>query len=408
MAVEIRDVRLSLDHCVKCNICNTVCPVSNVTPLFPGPKYVGPQAERFRQGGASPDASLDYCSGCGICTQVCPHGVKIAEINAKARAAMYAGRIPLRNKILARPELLGKIARPIAPLANLALGLRPVRWLMALALGIHRDAPMPRFSWRTFQGWARRHKPPARTKRSVVYVHACSTNHYEPRVGKAAVYVLERNGCRVIVPPQGCCGLPLQSNGDFEHARRYARDLVARLLPYVEAGLDIVASSTSCGLMLKREYREILELDTPEFRKVSEHTYDLLEYLRDLHERGELATDFGRLELTVPYHAPCQQKSHGIGKPALDLLSLIPGLRAIETTADCCGTAGTYGYKTEKYRIAMDVGGKLFGEIVAPSPQLSACDSETCRWQIVHGTGLPSVHPVELMARAYGWQEAWG
>ena len=41
-------MRGSLDHCVKCTICETFCPVSNVTPLFPGPKYVGPQAERFR------------------------------------------------------------------------------------------------------------------------------------------------------------------------------------------------------------------------------------------------------------------------------------------------------------------------------------------------------------------------
>ena len=80
-------MRASLDHCVKCTICETYCPVSNVTPLFPGPKYVGPQAERFRvDDEPSPDASLDYCSGCGICTQVCPQGVHIAEINTQARA----------------------------------------------------------------------------------------------------------------------------------------------------------------------------------------------------------------------------------------------------------------------------------------------------------------------------------
>src|SRR5207245_11515426 len=60
---EVEDVRLTLDHCVKCNICTTFCPVANVTPLFPGPKYVGPQAERFRSADVSPDASLDYCSG---------------------------------------------------------------------------------------------------------------------------------------------------------------------------------------------------------------------------------------------------------------------------------------------------------------------------------------------------------
>ena len=59
-------MRDSLDHCVKCTICETFCPVADVTPLFPGPKYVGPQAERFRvDDEPSPDSSLDYCSGCG-------------------------------------------------------------------------------------------------------------------------------------------------------------------------------------------------------------------------------------------------------------------------------------------------------------------------------------------------------
>jgi glycerol-3-phosphate dehydrogenase subunit C len=400
--IEVEDVRQTLDHCVKCNICTTFCPVSNVTPLFPGPKYVGPQAERFRSGEASADHALDYCSGCGICTQVCPQGVKIAEINNQARAKMVAGKLSLRNQLIARPALLGQLAMPVAPLANGVLKLRPVRWLMEAVLGIHRDAPMPRFSWWTFQEWARRHSTPPQPKRTVVYFHGCSANYYEPQVGQAAVAVLERNGCRVIMPPQGCCGLPLQSNGDYANARRYARDLVRRLLPYVDQGYDIVATSTSCGLMLKREYREILDLDEPDFRRVSEHSYDICEYLRGLHEQGELDTNFQPLNLAVPYHAPCQQKAHGMGRPALDLLGLIPGLRVTEMNADCCGTAGTYGYKREKYDIAMAVGDKLFRDIRATSPELSICDSETCRWQIVHGTQLPSVHPVELMARAYG------
>jgi glycerol-3-phosphate dehydrogenase subunit C len=400
--IEVDDVRLTLDHCVKCNICNTYCPVSNVTPLFPGPKYVGPQAERFRIGVASPDHSLDYCSGCGICTQVCPQGVKIAEINNKARAQMVAGKIPLRNKLIARPALLGQLSMPVAPLANLVLGLAPVRWLMEAVLGIHRRAPLPKFSWWSFQGWARRHPAPAQTKRTVVYFHGCSANYYEPKVGQAAVAVLERNACKVIMPPQGCCGLPLQSNGDYDNARRYARDLVNRFLPYVDQGFDIVATSTSCSLMLKREYREILDLDLPEFRRVAEHTYDICEYLRDLHDQGELDTHFQPVRLSVPYHAPCQQKAHGMGKPALDLLHLIPELNVVEMTADCCGTAGTYGYKKEKYAIAMAVGDPLFRDIRAAAPELSLCDSETCRWQIVHGTQLPSLHPVELLARAYG------
>jgi glycerol-3-phosphate dehydrogenase subunit C len=76
-------VELTLDQCIKCNICTTACPVSAVTDLFPGPKYAGPQAGRFHAPGQpSPDHSVDYCSGCRVCNMVCPTGVKIAEMNA--------------------------------------------------------------------------------------------------------------------------------------------------------------------------------------------------------------------------------------------------------------------------------------------------------------------------------------
>ena len=117
-------MRDSLDHCVKCTICETFCPVAAVTPLFPGPKYVGPQAERFRVvDEPSADASLDYCSGCGVCTQVCPQGVHIAEINTQARAKLKERTgIKPRDRILSLPDVGGRLGTPAAPLANLTLG----------------------------------------------------------------------------------------------------------------------------------------------------------------------------------------------------------------------------------------------------------------------------------------------
>jgi glycerol-3-phosphate dehydrogenase subunit C len=397
-------VRGSLDHCVKCTICETFCPVSNVTPLFPGPKYVGPQLERFRTDDGSPDASLDYCSGCGICTTVCPQGVKIAEINSQARAKMKAQRgIPLRDRIIARPSAMGRVGTPLAPIANFFLKNRALRWLLERTLKVHRKAPMPLFASRTFQSWARRHPPLTRATKAVVYFHGCSANHFEPRVGQMAVAVLEHNGFRVIVPRQDCCGLPLQSNGLFDDARRYVRKLARRLEPYARRGYDIVATSTSCGLMLKREAREILELeDDEDLRTVSAHMFDICEFLLDLHERGALRTDFRPLDMRVPYHAPCQQRGHGIGKPAIELLGLIPGLEVVDSDVECCGVAGTYGLKTEKYDIAMEVGAPLFRQVREVATEVAACDSETCRWQITRATGIPSVHPVQLLYRAYG------
>jgi glycerol-3-phosphate dehydrogenase subunit C len=395
-------IRASLDHCVKCTICETFCPVSNVTPLFPGPKYVGPQAERYRTSGASSDASVDYCSGCGICTTVCPHDVKIAEINSRARAKLWGQRgVPLRNQLIARPSVLGRLGTPVAPLANWALHNRGVRALVQRVVGIHHNAPMPRFAGRTFQRRSREHVGPSGAP-AVVYFHGCGTNYYEPLVGEMVVAVLEHNGFRVIVPPQDCCGLPLQSNGNFPAARAYVHRLVGHLAPHARDGLPIVANSTSCGLMLKREAREILDVEDEDMNAVSRSTYDLCEFLLSLHQRGELRTDFAPLPLTVPSHAPCQQRGHGMGKPALDLLALVPELEMIELDADCCGIAGTYGLKKEKYEISMAVGRSLFDDIAATGAEVAACDSETCRWQIAQATGVTAVHPVELLYRAYG------
>jgi glycerol-3-phosphate dehydrogenase subunit C len=396
-------MRGSLDHCVKCTICETFCPVSNVTPLFPGPKYVGPQAERFRTPAEpSADSSLDYCSGCGVCTQVCPQGVHIAEINAQARAKLR-GRtgVPLRDKIIARPTVGGRLATPVAPLANRMLANRPLRRLAERVLGIHHQAPLPRFAGRTFQRWARQHRAPSGARR-IAYFHGCGANYYEPRLGEMTVALLERNGFAVEVPRQDCCGLPLQSNGMFKDARAYVRRLARALAPYAREGVDIVATSTSCSLMLKREAREILELDDPDVQLVSQRVFDICEYLLALHDRGELDVGFDALPLTVTYHAPCQQQGHGIGKPALDLLALVPELRTIDLDATCCGIAGTYGLKREKYEIAMDVGRNLFAQVRRERPDLAVCDSETCRWQIEHGTGVHAVHPVELLHRAAG------
>jgi glycerol-3-phosphate dehydrogenase subunit C len=400
-------VEQTASNCIKCNVCNTVCPVSAVTDLFPGPKYEGPQGQRFRAGidgdGDPPDASLDYCSGCGLCTQACPEGVMVAEINTIARSKMIEARggLRLRDQLVSRPAVLGVLARPVAPLANLAMRSKLVRTVLERALGLHRNASMPHFSSTTFRSWARSHRAPAGTTRTVAYFHGCATQAFEPETGAALVRVLERSGIAVTFPRQGCCGLPLISNGDFATARGYARRLVRNLQPAAREPGVIVANSTSCGMTLKAKYRELLAMEDAATTNVSRAVYDICELLVDLHDQGELDTRLGELRARALYHPPCQLMAHGIGTPALDLLALVPGLEVELSRSGCCGTAGTYGTKVEKYQIAMDVGRPLFEQAAAGRFDFVVCDSETCRWHIAGSTGLPVYHPVQVLDRAY-------
>jgi glycerol-3-phosphate dehydrogenase subunit C len=413
------DIRRTAEICVKCNICTASCPVVPVTDLFPGPKYVGPQAQRFRDPHfASPDASLDYCSGCGVCTMVCPHGVKVMEINTVAKAELRNRQLTenpfdlhlWRNWLLGRNELLGQIGSPVAPIANLTLRVPLVRRLMQEVLGIDVEAPFPTFSFTTLRRWFYHiHKAPARPSdrpvRQVIYFHGCAANYYEPSVGQAIVAVLEHNGFEVLVPPQSCCGLPMQSNGDFAGARASAYDNIAKLAPYARQGIPIVVGGTSCGLELKSDYREILGIHTADASLLGEHVYDINEFLWLEHEAGRLRTDFqpllGEMPL-LPVHTSCHQKLHRMGRPALDLLGIIPGLNFAEMGFDCCGIAGTYGYKHEKHAIAQAVGQPLFDKVINAGSRFAVCDNETCRWNLAQNTGLHVVHTVQVLADAYG------
>ena len=396
--------QLTSDVCIKCNICSSACPVAAVTDLFPGPKVVGPQAQRFREPGAvSVDHAVDYCSGCGVCSLVCPHGVQIAEMNiiAKAEMAKRDG-IPLRNRLLGRSELLGRLGSLFAPLSNVPVQNKFWRGLGERVLGISRQAPFPRFARRTFRSWFKRSGREVAGLYKVVYFHGCSTNYYEPRVGQAAVRVLRLNGCKVSVAEQNCCGLPLQSNGEFDAARAYAQANLRKLAPYVRAGYVIVGTSTSCTLTFKHEYRSVLGMQSEEADLVAANTYDFFEFLEKLEAEGKLKAGFRHMPERIVYHAPCQFRTHAVGRPAADLLRRIPGVVVVETQADCCGVAGTYGLKAEKYKIALDVGQRAFDDIRESRATRIACDSETCRWWLAGHTGLPAVHPVEILAEAYG------
>jgi glycerol-3-phosphate dehydrogenase subunit C len=301
-----------------------------------------------------------------------------------------------------------------SPISNWALANRPIRAIMETTVGIHREAPFPKFGRRTLQStWKRRQQRRGTTTvpgpdRAVVYFHGCSANYYEQHVADAAIEILKRNGFETIIPEQVCCGLPLISNGIYTEARQRAHKNLDVLVRYARQGYRIIGTSTSCTHTIKAEYREMLDIHADDATVVANATWDICEFLLDLHEQGKLDVRFGRLDEDLPYHAPCQLRSHGIGLPAMELFALVPGLRAADMDHDCCGIAGTYGMKKEKYPIGMAVGAPLFDKIKASGAPEAACDSETCRWQIEKATGTRTRHPIEILLRAYRAGDAAG
>lgn len=387
------------DVCVRCATCMAACPVSRVTPRFPGPKQAGPGAQRFRSAAeASVDDWIELCTSCRLCDTVCPAGVPISEMNlmAKAKYLDERGR-PFRDWLLVRSDLFGEMAARYSKIVNPLMKKKAVRWLLDALLRIDRRRDLPAYEYPTFRQWFRTRRVPEGGGPEVAYFYGCFTNTNETDVGKAAVEILEAHGLTVVVPPQRCCGIPRLGVGDLRGAREMGRRNVDSLLRTVR-GLDIVFSSTSCGLMLRHEYGPLLHL--PGAEELARCLFDICEYLLRLHEEGKPAIPFRSIPIKAAYFAPCHLRTLDMGLPALELLRRVPGLDVRLIEAECCGLGGLYGFKREKFAIAEAIGKDLTEAVARMKPDIILTDCEGCRMQIRHLTGLKVLHPVQILRDA--------
>ncbi|HEY1435265.1 MAG TPA: anaerobic glycerol-3-phosphate dehydrogenase subunit C [Thermoanaerobaculia bacterium] len=409
-----KELRRVADICHTCRRCYNLCPSFDVLFRALDRPEVDGEVDRL----TVPDLGefSDLCFECKLCIPHCPYypphrwEVDIPRLVLRDRAARvkHDGKAGLREKILASTDAVGKLATAAAPIVNALHSTRAVRVVMEKTLGVHRDRMLPAWSPETFvQWWARRGgatEPSARAPRGdrVALFVTCAVNANNPEIGRAAVAVLEKNGCEVVVPPQRCCGMPFLESGDIDATMECRRDNVTTLLPLVRAGYTIVSPGPTCSLTLKKEY-PVLGREQ-EAKDVAAATLDLCEFLMRRHAEGKLSTDFPRAPRKVLYQVPCHLKVQDIGFKSRDLLQLIPGAEVV-TVEKCTGHDGTWSMKTEYFPMSMKIGAPVFAAIEAERPDVVATDCPLAGIQIRQGTGATPKHPIQVFAEAYGLRE---
>lgn len=392
------------DKCIACTTCVVHCPVAQVTTKFLGPRMIGPAYERFRLLGLGEEESLHYCSNCKNCDIACPHDVPVSTFNMLARAEYSRKhRPPLRDWVLGHGERMAKLLGFIpAALKNVGM-LNPATRIFLDALGISSKAPLPAFAPQTFRTL---HKKTYQGKheRRVVFFPGCFIDIYDPRTGQDMVWALNKAGYEVIVPDAFvCCGVPMIANGFWEDARANAARNMQELHRWQQEGVPVLTGCPSCALMFKSDLPEYF----PEVVRPGQTPTlaDAQAFLLDCIERGELLVrDTPSTPENMPhriiYHAPCHLRAQGIGLPGLELLKNLPGMTVENADAGCCGISGSYGFKKEKYPIAMQVGSALFDAVRHSEAPVTASECGTCRVQIKHGSGKDCLHPVSFLRRA--------
>jgi Fe-S oxidoreductase len=350
-------------------------------------------------------AIADTCFNCHRCRSECAAGVDIPALVMELKAAHYAANSTgLTPWLLSRVDTVSAWGGSLGPLANWAIGNPQARWLLEKLTGIARGRKLPMFSGHQAMRWAVRHgitRPSRRSGPRVLYFLDTYARRHDPLLAQAFITVLERNGIGVFVDPrQVASGMPLVSEGDMEAARRLARTNMRVLAEAVRLGYRIVCTEPSTVTCITHDYP--LLVDDDDMEKVVAATCDATSYLWELHREGRLKLDLHPVNARVLYHAPCHARTSGTSTPAEQLLRLIPGLTVQPAVAGCSGMAGTFGLSREHYRASLRMGLGLVTAMRGGGIEAGATECSACRLQMEQGTSKPAVHPVKLLAKAYG------
>ena len=407
---DIRDADAILRTCVHCGFCLATCP----TYVELGDELDSPRGriyliKNMLEGDRSPSAKvathIDRCLSCLSCMTTCPSGVDYMHLVDIARARIETRLVrPLAERFL-RGVLAAVLPRPWAFRLALVAGalarpfrrLFPARWRASLALVPGRIVP-PSAGDRpqTFAAAGPRRK-------RVAILPGCAQQVLRPAINEAAVRLLTRMGCEVVVPEGlGCCGALVHHMGRGEDARASARAAVRAFHDTIaDGGLDaVVVTASGCGTMVK-DYARLLRGDAElgaTAATIAALARDVSEVIDELGLAGAAGARTVDPSLpVVAYHAACSL-AHGQGIREMPARLLSGAGFIVREPADahlCCGSAGTYNLLQPE--LAEPLRARKAAALAELGADVIATGNIGCLVQLAGATPAAVVHTVELL-----------
>lgn len=351
---------------------------------------------------------LDTCLACKGCLSECPSNVDMTKLRSEILQQKYDrhGTL-LRSWMVARMAKMEELGAMVRPLYNFFATWKPSSAIIKKIVRFSVDRQIPtlsRYSMRKLVAQENK-KTGNNTGRKVFLFADEFTNHQEAELGLTFAKLLMKLGYSVEIPKHVESGRAAFSKGCLKLAKKYAVKNVQMLSDIITEDAPLVGIEPSCILSFRDEYPDIVPAEMRDTaKKLSKNCLLFDEFIMKEVAAGHISQDaFKNTEAEIYLHGHCHQKSFiGVGKCA-EMLRLIPGTKVNVIPSGCCGMAGSFGYEKEHYETSLAIGEMVLFPAVRKATEdkkkkvIVAAPGTSCRQQIMDGTGVKALHPIEIL-----------
>jgi Fe-S oxidoreductase len=191
----------------------------------------------------------------------------------------------------------------------------------------------------------------------------------------------------------------------IDTARQQARALAKMLRPYLDGGRKIAVVEPSVLAMLRLDCKHLLD-DHDLITALAANSFEPLQIVWEIaQEQGiDSAQVFPARKshwgTKLFYHSHCQQRTCNAASQTVDVLRA-SGFDVVTSSVECCGMAGSFGYKRDYYDLSMAVGEDLFAQVrqceADGTPRVLVASGTSCHEQLLAGMGRVALHPTEVL-----------
>ena len=356
---------------------------------------------------------LDSCLACKGCRSECPSNVDMTRLRSEILQQKYdVDGMPLRSFAVSRMATVEQLGHIVWPLYNLFASWKLSSNIIKNVIKFTTERDIPTLSRVTMRKAVQRECRKQRSKatKGKVYLFADEfTNFQEAELGLTFAKLLLHLGYEVEIPKHVESGRAAISKGNLKLAKKFALKNVNLLKDKISEQMPLVGIEPSCILSFRDEYPDLVPAELrQQAQQLGRNALLFDEFIMREVAAGRItSSDFKDDAVEIWLHGHCHQKALVGTEKTVQAFKLLTGAKIHVIPSGCCGMAGSFGYEKEHYQTSLAIGEMVLFPTIRKAvnntdgvmPCIVSAPGTSCRQQILDGTGIHAVHPIEILYR---------